>query len=379
MPIAIKPLSKAEFEKKITGLDQKFAVGNGLHFHARGGSALWIFQYRDGASHRATSLGSYPDLSLNAARMAREARAVARRSNGGTAAAVAVAGARGPTVTAKRQRFAEVLEGYIAVNAPQWKPSNREKLTGRYQKLAAMLGKLWANEIETSHVETALKPMTLGQADKTRMRLKLVLDYAAAKGLRDKNIPNPAAKDILKHLIASPPKSKPHAAMPLADIPALMGRLVADGSPAARALAFLILTAARRAEARDARWEEIKGNVFTIPGPRMKELVEHSVPLCPAALALLGKPLGTGPIFAGLAQRSLDGKLKASGGGAATVHGFRSAFTGWAVKAGYPKSLWDRALAHATGNANDQAYDRERLIEERREMMLAYSNFCAGA
>jgi integrase len=380
MPAAINPLSKAQFEKAITGLDQKLAVGNGLYYHARGGSALWVLQYREGQSFRARSLGSYPELSLYAARQAREAFAVARRNGrierrGLRVIATAEPAQEPKTVTAKRLRFAEVLEGYLTVNAPQWKLSNREKLVGRYRKLTAILGKLWTDEIETSHVETALKPMTLGQADKTRMRLKLVLDYAAAKGLRDKLIPNPASKDILKHLIPSPPKSKPHAEMKSEDVPALMARLVADGSPAARALAFLILTAGRTAEIRGADWSEIKGNVWTIPGSRMKEGIEHSVPLSPAALELLGKPLNAGPVFGRLAQRSLETKLKSLREGV-TVHGFRACFSGdWAAKAGYSLELRDRALAHKVGGDVTSRYNRDTLLDQRREMMNAWAKF----
>jgi integrase len=165
--------------------------------------------------------------------------------------------------------------------------------------------------------------------------------------------------------------------MALKDVPAFMASLIADGSPAARSLAFLILTAARTGEAIGADWSEISGNVWTVPGSRMKEAKAHSVPLAPAALALLGKPLKAGLVFGPLAHDALIDRLKAAGN--FTVHGFRSAFVGWAVKHGYSKDLRDRAIAHAVGDANAQAYDRERLIEERRPLMEAWATFCAGA
>jgi integrase len=207
------------------------------------------------------------------------------------------------------------------------------------------------------------------------MRIKPLLDYAVAKGLRADG-PNPARKEIMKNLIASAAPSKPHAALDLTDVPALFGKLVGDGSPAARSLAFLILTAARTGEAIGADWSEIQGNVWNVPANRMKENVAHSVPLSPAALALLGKPLKAGLIFGALAHDALINELKKRS--AATVHGFRSVFVGFAAKAGYSKDLRDRALAHAVGSKTDQAYDREKLTEERREMMNAWAAFCAG-
>jgi integrase len=220
--------------------------------------------------------------------------------------------------------------------------------------------------------------MSLGVAESHRMRVKLILDYAAAKGLRDKLIPNPASKDILKHLIPDAPKSKPHAAMKSEDVPAFFAKLVADGSPAARALAFLILTAGRTAEVRGADWSEIRGNIFTVPASRMKENIEHSTPLSAAALKLLGKP-STGLIFGKLSDRSINDKFKASGGEGYTVHGFRACFSGdWAAKAGYSLELRDRALAHKVGGDVTSRYNRDTLLAQRAEMMLAWSAFICG-
>ncbi len=61
---------------------------------------------------------------------------------------------------------------------------------------------------------------------------------------------------------------------------------------------FLVLTAARSAEARGARWDEIdtEGQVWTIPAPLMKSHREHRVPLCARALEILAaaRTLGNG-------------------------------------------------------------------------------------
>jgi hypothetical protein len=45
----------------------------------------------------------------------------------------------------------------------------------------------------------------------------------------------------------------------------------------------------------------------------------------------------------------------------------------------YSKGVLDRAIAHGVGDANSQAYHRERLIEERRPIMQAWSDFAARA
>jgi integrase len=65
------------------------------------------------------------------------------------------------------------------------------------------------------------------------------------------------------------------------DVPAFMERLRSATAMAARALEFLILTAARSGEVLGARWSEIDldGGLWSIPASRMKARVDHRVPL----------------------------------------------------------------------------------------------------
>jgi integrase len=358
----------------------RHADGGGLYLQvAAAGQGSWMS--RVGECWK--SAGPADETSVEAAR---ELHRVRKAQYKGTAAIVSApfpatpAPMPAPIVPDNRARFAAVLETYLALNAPQWKASNRDHNSAKYhQLLETPLATLWVDAITSEDIVTAFKPMSLGVAESHRMRIKLMLDYAAAKGLRDKLIPNPASKDILKHLIPNAPKSKPHPAMPSEMVPALMVSLAADGSPAARALAFQILTAARPGEVRGADWSEIEGNVWTVPAERMKESVEHTVPLSSVALALLG-PRGSGRIFAGLAERALDTKLKAHKpeGVKGSVHGFRACFSGdWAAKAGYSLELRERALAHKVGGDVISRYNRDTLLAQRAEMMQAWADFVA--
>ena len=366
-----------------SGVTQKLSDGNSLFLHIRGGSALWTYHYREGQSMRTRSLGSAADMSPAAARRAREDFAAERRKSRierrGLAVRQQAAPAQEPAKAApKRQRFADTLKAFIALNAPRWKG---EQEAYRYGKLAtSCLAPLWVDEVTTADVEAHLKTLPLTTADKDRMRIMGVVNYAVAKNLRADG-PNPARKEVIKHLIASAPKSKPHPSMKSEDVPALMRDLVADGSRDARALGFLILTASRTSEARDVDWNEINASkmLWTIPKERMKQDIEHEVPLSREALTLLGEP-GKGLVFGKLADDALIDKLQELRGHGYTAHGMRATFSGdWAAKAGYPKELRDMALAHATGNATFQAYNHDKLLEQRREMMNAYAAFACGA
>jgi integrase len=65
------------------------------------------------------------------------------------------------------------------------------------------------------------------------------------------------------------------------DIPACFSKL----------LRTLLLTAVRRTEAARMSWSEIEGELWTVPGSRMKGKLDHVVPLTPAVSAIIGEKL----------------------------------------------------------------------------------------
>lgn len=161
----------------------------------------------------------------------------------------------------------------------------------------------------------------------------------------------------------------------------------------ARTLEFLILTATRSGEARGARWSEIEGNVWTIPGERMKRGVPHRVPLSAEALTVLerAKELDGDLIFPSRTPgKSGEAKpqsvmvfkalLKRMGRDGFTVHGFRSTFRDWCSESAHAeREVAEAALSHATGNEVERAYARSDLFERRRALMDAWSRYATGA
>ena len=62
-----------------------------------------------------------------------------------------------------------------------------------------------------------------------------------------------------------------------------------------------------------------------------------------------------------------------------TVHGFRSAFRDWASEdTSFAREVAEQALAHIIENAVERAYRRSDLFEKRRELMTAWSSYCAS-
>jgi integrase len=251
-------------------------------------------------------------------------------------------------------------------------------------------------DITVNDVSEVLRPIWLSKsetASRVKQRIHQVMEWSCAQGLR---VGNPV--DGVKHLLPKQPSASKrvehHPAMPWRLIP----EFIADhiGTPAKVSpalLLFVILTAVRSGEARQARWAEfdLKKQVWTIPAARMKIGVSHRVPLAGQTVALLDDLKKRNPksqlvfpspkaggILTDMALTSLMRKHKAPSDvpdRVATAHGFRSSFRDWASENNYPQHLAESALAHQIKNEVERAYHRTDLLEQRRQMMQNWANF----
>jgi integrase len=146
-------------------------------------------------------------------------------------------------------------------------------------------------------------------------------------------------------------------------------------------------TATRRDEASHARWDEINGDVWTIPGARYKNKRDHAVPLTDATRKLIGekpKEIAKRPFvfsttggelaFGGKswAKRILERKIaelrKADGRGAMppwTLHDLRRTARSLMSRAGVPADHAERAIGHAIRGVRG-TYDRHTFDAEKR-------------
>ncbi len=117
----------------------------------------------------------------------------------------------------------------------------------------------------------------------------------------------------------------------------------------------------------------------------MKTGREHRVPLSSHAVSILLKAKRTlseteaGYVFVSKWSKSklcLDTPrllLQRKTHTKATAHGFRSTFRDWCERSGVPYSLSEKALAHVHQSPTVQAYQRDDLMEERRELMETWA------
>ena len=156
---------------------------------------------------------------------------------------------------------------------------------------------------------------------------------------------------------------------------------------AARALEFLILTAARSGEVLGATWAEmdLEKGIWTVAANRMKAGKEHRVPLSASALAIvktLHEARISSFVFPGqrkdrplsiMAFAMLMRRMEAN---EFTPHGFRSAFRDWVGdETQFPRDVAEQALAHRVGDATERAYRRADALEKRRDLMNAWASF----
>ena len=290
-----------------------------------------------------------------------------------------------------QQTFSSVASQYIAQHAKAWKNSKHAAQWASTLRTYAepVIGHLLVRDVGTPHLIRVLEPIWSSKtetATRVRSRVELVLDFAAARGLRQG--PNPARwRGNLDAALPKPSKLakvQHHAAVAVDEVASFMARLRIQSGMGAKALEFAVLTAARSGEVRGALWSEVDmaGALWTVPAHRMKSGREHRVPLSHAAIELLRSlPKGglNDPVFAGLhgvlSDMSLTAVLRRMKVDA-TAHGFRSTFRDWSSEhTSHASEVAEMALAHAVGDKVEAAYRRGDLLEKRVQLMNDWAKF----
>jgi len=358
------------------------------------GARSWVLRLTVAGKQREMGLGSFPSVSLAEARD--KARGHRAKVQDGEDPIAARRAARSSAAAQRdtQQTFASVAAQYIAQHGKSWKnPKHAAQWTSTLQAYAhPVIGSLLVRDITTAHTIKVLEPIWTSKtetASRVRSRMELVLDFAAARGLREG--PNPARwRGNLDAALPKPSKVarvQHHAAVAVEAIAAFMARLKLQPGMGARALEFAILTAARSGEVRGATWSELDlaQAIWTVPAPRMKSGREHRVPLSTSALRLLRALPRGGP--ADLAFPGLRGALSDMSLTAvlrrmqvdATAHGFRSTFRDWASECtNHASEVAEMALAHAVGDKVEAAYRRGDLYDKRVQLMSDWAEFLAS-
>jgi integrase len=228
------------------------------------GARSWLLRISVDRRRREFGLGAYPTVTLAFARD--QARALRQTIGGGvdpsiqrraTAAGIHAAKSRALSFKACAEAFvgAELSAGRNA----RYLNSTLANL----QRIAfPSLGALRVDAVTAEHVLGVIGPIwdkRHATATKVRGSIERVIAFAIANGYRE--APNPARwTNNLDKALAAPKgvRGTDHqAALPVDDLPAFMADLRRMPGVAARALEFMVLTAARPIDVREMKWSEV--------------------------------------------------------------------------------------------------------------------------
>lgn len=368
-----------------------YGVGRGLYIQKtsqEGGK--WFFRYRLHGRRRPMGLGGWPDISLKVAReRADDARQLVK-------AGIDPIDERRKGVAQTKHLFEDVA--YEAYEAKQASLKGGGK-NGRWFSpleihVLPKIGKMPITHVDQNVIRDALKTLWAEKyptATKAMDRIGIVIKHASAMGLDVDVQATAKAKELLGksgHKVTSIPM------MPYAEVPAFYKTLCPDDpaelSPTKLLLRLLILTGIRTNAVRHMHLDEIKGDVWTAPGPNLKggkdAVPDYRVPLTDEMLKVIelatpftrngylftgpkGKPIADVNSSRYMAERDLK----------ARPHGFRTTLRTWiSERTDTPWEIAEFIVEHDRRDVVAKVYDQTDYLEKRRPIMQRYSDFVTG-
>ncbi|EPL6680489.1 TPA: DUF4102 domain-containing protein [Klebsiella pneumoniae] len=387
-----RPLTNNEILKaKPRVKDFTLHDGDGLFLLVKTtGKKLWRFRYqRPGSSSRTNlSLGSYPALTLAAARQIRDQHLTTLAQG---------MDPQQQQEQASEQRQIE-LDSIFSTVAANWFQIKSRSVTEDYAKdiwrsldkdVFPVIGEIPVQEIKARTIVEALEPIKARGALETVRRLvqrvNEIMIYAVNTGLIDANPASGVGMAFEKPKKQNMPTLRPE------ELPKLMRSLVMSNLsvPTRCLIEWQLLTLVRPSEASGALWAEIDldAKLWTIPAKRMKAKREHIVPLSPQALDILEvmKPISAHREYVfpsrnnpkqPMNSQTANAALKRIGyGGKLVAHGLRSIASTALNESAFNSDIIEAALAHSDKNEVRRAYNRTTYLAQRVEMMRWWGNF----
>lgn len=374
----------------------QLADGGGLLLYvAPSGAKSWRYRYRLGLKQQILTIGSFPEISLEEARVAhRAARWLVERGTHPLAFVEQETSAKQAELDAAR------LHTFRALNA-EWQEATNAGLSPRTAKhrkqmlethVLPKLGDRPIAEITRKELRDLLLeldktvPVT---AKHCRQYIKQVFDWALDAEVIQGN-PTPKATSLPNQ---SSRKVTPRKALPLIKLGEFL--LAIETAPASdpltkAALWLLILTWSRTAEVVGARWDEfdLEQGVWEIPAERMKSREKHSVYLSSQVIKRLRslQQISHGEyLFPNrrkprehMSRMTLSAWRKRWGfDGVMEIHGLRALASTWANATGrFRPDVIEAALAHKEGDRVRAAYNRADFAKDRKLMLQAWADGC---
>lgn len=377
----------------------RLADSGGLYLEVSpNGSKRWFWKYRKDSKEMRLALGSYPAVSLTAARKARDAAKLQKSEGSDPVQARKVEKLKAAVSDA--DTFKAVALEWYGKQSPGWSGHHQTRELRNLEKdLFPWLGERRIGEIEAVELLATVRRVeargSLDVAHRVLSTARAVFKYAVPNGKATRNV----AIDLEGAL--TPHRGKHFAAI---TDPVKLGELMRairgyqGGLIVRAALQLAPLLFQRPTELRAAEWSEfdLDAALWTIQPARMKRNQDgknhgdpHLVPLPTQAVEILkalksltGKGVLVFPGERSVTRPISDGTLRAAlatlgyGSEVQSVHGFRAtARTLLDEVLEFDPLVIEAQLAHAVKDANGRAYNRTTYIKQRATMMQTWADY----
>lgn len=368
-------------------------VARGLYLKERNGNKTWVFKYQMNGVRHELGLGNLKDVNTTKAKaMALKYRAMIADGVDPISTRVKAA----PVVVKKMPTFKAYATKAIDRIAylRQWQNDKHETQWYNTVKTYALplLGEKRMDEITTGDIVAVLEPIWIEKtetANRLRERLNAIFAQAVAEELVKKN---PVQWEgnlelfLPKASIVKRDKGdNHHAALTPEQLKELVAKLYEVNTVVARTVLFGIFTVGRASEFSQSKWGEFDLNekVFKVPTERRKDKKPEPfiVPLSRQAMAIVEElpHLCEYPFsFNGrqaIAQDSMRVLLQRICNLPVTMHGMRSTFSDWCAQNNKNFLVSEKCLMHNVGGKVFMAYQRDTLVEQRRQLLQEWADF----
>ena len=372
--------------------------GDGLTFTlSAAGKASWVLRYRFGGRGRECTIGSYPDISLAAARK------LATRLRAELDTGVDVAAAKRKLKLAQRQAktFRELSEIYIELAGPQLKASTLDE-TKRYleKDVHPRIGYLPAVEVlepEIIYLVEQIARRSKSVARRTFEILSVILSFGVSRQIIQRN---PCASIKISSLIGQTRPKRERIMLTEEELRILMPNAISLGKENALMLKVLLATCVRKGELTKAKWADMdfETGIWHVPSENSKTGKGFNVPLAPTVLGWLNelrelskqsnyvlpaRKRGYAKKSETISNSTLNAALDRISFGIRdfSPHDLRSTARSYLVKQGMSVVAAERSLNHALGGLIG-IYDQYDYLDERRsglEIWAAFLQNCEQA
>ena len=378
----------------------RFHDAQGLYLEvAKTGSKRWFYKFVMNGKEGRLALGSYPEVSLSQARIARDEARLEQKKGVNPVHLRKAQKLR--AATAGSETFDAVAGDWYKKQLPAWSPSHAKRMKEQLDRdLIPYVGSLPMEKIVPMQLLAALKRVEARGAVETAHRVLSLASQVWAYWLP---IAPDSGRDITVGLKGRLKKyTSKH--FPAIVEPVRFGDLLRamrsykGGVIVRAALQLAPLLYQRPGNLRMMEWGELDWDAaeWRIASSKMKRTVEdkangddHIVPLPRQAITLLKElePL-TGHkkyVFPGERHKDRtmsDGTLRAAlfalgFGKEQSVHGFRaSARTMLAEQLDVDPLVLEAHLAHAVKDTNGRSYNRTKYLKQRAAMAQQWADYC---